>query len=91
MERCRQCDAPLAKTDVNCVTCGANLKPDTKKATFQKRFQKGVTVMFFISATLMVASLFTSSVPSFFTCFGVTIVLYMVRSSAGEMTQASEE
>ena len=82
MQRCKQCDAPLARTDVSCVTCGELVNPVNNKPNFRTRFRKVVTVMFFISAALTVVAVFTSYVGSFLTLLGATIVLLMVKKSA---------
>jgi hypothetical protein len=43
------------------------------------------TILFLTSAMLTVASLFIENAPSFTKCLMVTIVLMVVRSSAGQM------
>ena len=92
MQRCRQCETPLAQTDVNCINCGTPIKTTVSgKVIFRRRFQKVVTGMFFLCGGLTVASLFTDYAPSFITCIAVTIVMLMVKKSADEMAQASEE
>jgi hypothetical protein len=86
MERCKQCETPLAKSDASCVNCGELIQPKIEKPSYKKRFGKLVTVMFIGSAGLTVVALFTSYVGSFVTCLATTIVLLMVKKSADEMS-----
>jgi hypothetical protein len=90
MQRCKQCESALAKTDVNCVHCGELVNPAKPKTNFRGRFGKLVTVLFILSAVLSVVALFTNYVGSFVTCLAVTIVLLMVKKSADEMSSSQQ-
>jgi hypothetical protein len=86
MQRCKQCDSPLAKIDTACVNCGESVLPVKTKADFRQHFGKLVTILFVISAVMSVVALFTNYVGSFITCMAVTLVLLMVKKSADEMS-----
>jgi uncharacterized membrane protein len=88
MERCKQCESPIAKADVNCVNCGELVKTVERKTNFRQHFGKIVTALFILSAVLSVVALFTNYVGSFITCLAVTIVLLMVKKSADEMSSS---
>jgi uncharacterized membrane protein len=88
MERCKQCESPIAKGDVNCVNCGELVKTVERKTNFRQHFGKIVTALFILSALLSVVALFTNYVGSFITCLAVTIVLLMVKKSADEMSSS---
>lgn len=88
MQRCKQCDSPLAKSDAACVNCGESVLPAKNKPDFRKKFGKLVTVLFILSAVLTVVALFTNYVGSFVTCLAATIVLLMVKKSADEMSSS---
>jgi preprotein translocase subunit SecY len=90
MQRCKQCESPLAKTDVSCVNCGEIIVSAAPKKNMKKRFGTVVTVLFIISAALTVVALFTSYVGSFMTYMGATIVLLMVKKSADEMSSSEQ-
>ena len=90
MQRCKQCESPLAKTDVSCINCGELIQVAEPKTNLKKRFGKVVTVLFIISSALTVVALFTSYVGSFLTCLGATIVLLMVKKSADEMSSSEQ-
>jgi len=90
MERCKQCESPLAKSDVSCVNCGELTRPVKSKTGFRQHFGKVVTGLFLLSAILTVVSLFTNYVGSFMTCLGATIVLLMVKKSADEMSSSEQ-
>jgi len=90
MQRCKQCDSPLAKSDLACINCGEAIKPVKTKPDFRKKFGKLVTVLFILSAALTVVALFTSYVGSFITLLAATIVLLMVKKSADEMSSSEQ-
>jgi hypothetical protein len=90
MQRCKQCESPLAKSDVACVNCGELANPVKSKANFKGHFGKLVTVLFILSAALTVVALFTDYVGSFLTLLGATIALLMVKKSADEMSSSQE-
>jgi hypothetical protein len=90
MQRCKQCESSLAKTDVNCINCGAPVAPVKPKSNFRQHFGKIVTALFILSAALTVVALFTNYVGSFVTLLATTIVLLMVKKSADEMSTSQE-
>ena len=89
MERCKQCESPLAKEDVNCVNCGSLARP-AKSKNLSQHFGKIVTVLFIVSAALTIVALFTSYVGSFVTLLAVTVALLMVKKSADEMSASRQ-
>ena len=90
MQRCKQCESPLAKTDVSCVNCGELITSVAPKTSFKKRFGKIVTSLLILSSGLTVVALFTSYVGSFVTLLATTIVLIMVKKSADEMSSSEQ-
>ena len=90
MQRCKQCESTLAKTDVACINCGEPVAPVKPKSNLRRHFGKIVTGLFILSAALTVVALFTNYVGSFITCLAVTIVLLMVKKSADEMATSRE-
>jgi hypothetical protein len=90
MQRCKQCESALAKSDVACVHCGELVNPVKPKTNMRGKFGKLVTVLFILSAVLSVVALFTNYVGSFVTCLAVTIVLLMVKKSADEMSSSQQ-
>lgn len=89
MQRCKQCESPVAKGDINCVNCG-DLVNAVQKKDLRPHFGKLVTILFIISAGLTVVALFTNYVGSFITCLAVTIALMMVKKSADEMASSKQ-
>lgn len=91
MQRCKQCESPVAKGDVNCINCGDPVNtPIKSKSSFRQHFGKIVTGMFILSAALTVVALFTNYVGSFVTLLAATIALLMVKKSADEMSASRE-
>ncbi|MBZ5633416.1 MAG: hypothetical protein LAO55_09855 [Acidobacteriia bacterium] len=90
MQRCKQCESPIAKSDVACINCGELVNPVAKK-NLRQHFGKIVTGLFILSAALTVVALFTNYVGSFVTCLATTIVLLMVKKSADEMSSSSQQ
>jgi hypothetical protein len=91
MERCKQCESPVAKSDVNCINCGDPVNAPVKSKTdFRRHFGKIVTGLFILSAALSVVALFTNYVGSFITLLATTIVLLMVKKSSDEMSSPQQ-
>jgi hypothetical protein len=82
--RCHDCNASLKPDELACYTCGTRVE-GRNKSKFGAGFATFVTILFFASGLLTVASLFLESTPSFTKCLMVTVVLLVVRTSAGEM------
>ena len=91
MQRCKQCESPVAKSDVNCVNCGEVVNsPEKSKGNYRQHFGKIVTGLFILSAGLTVVALFTNYVGSFITLLATTIALLMVKKSADEMSSSQQ-
>lgn len=91
MQRCKQCESPVAKGDVNCVNCGDLVNTPVKsKTNFRQHFGKIVTGLFILSSALTVVALFTNYVGSFMTLLATTIALLMVKKSADEMSSSQQ-
>jgi hypothetical protein len=91
MTRCNQCNALLTKTEKVCAGCGASCSsPEESKASARKRFAAVINLLFFASLALTVAAIFVPYTPSVAKCFQITVVLFIVRSSAGEMAAGAK-
>ena len=90
MERCKQCESSLAKTDLTCVNCGEPVHSVKPKNNLRQHFGKVVTGLFALSAGLTVVALFTNYVGSFITLLATTIILLMVKKSADEMSSSQQ-
>ena len=74
MQRCKQCESPVAKSDVNCVNCGDLVNAPVKsKSGLRQHFGKIVTGLFILSAALTIVALFTNYVGSFITLLATTM------------------
>lgn len=82
--RCHDCNATLKADELICYTCGTSVE-GRNKSKLGAGFATFVTILFFASGLLTVASLFVDVTPSFTKCLMVTVVLLVVRTSAGEM------
>jgi len=82
--RCHDCNATLKADEVSCYTCGTPVE-GRSKSKFGSGFSTLVTILFFASGLLTIASLFVEATPGFTKCLMVTVVLLVVRTSAGEM------
>jgi len=91
MQRCKQCESALAKSDVECINCGELVAPAKPKTNVRKHFGKIVTGLFILSAGLTVVALFTNYVGSFVTLLAATVALLMVKKSADEMSSSSQQ
>jgi len=85
MNRCQQCNATMTKTETACIGCGSALEVTTGTDRWGGRFLVVIKILFFVSATLTVASLFFDATPPFSRCAISTLVLLVVMSSANQM------
>ncbi|HLW75898.1 MAG TPA: hypothetical protein VKS01_02915 [Bryobacteraceae bacterium] len=88
MTRCRECHSIMTPTETTCLFCGSVADKPTGKDKLGDGFRTVITILFFLSAALTVASLFLSNyTPPFTRCAIATVVLLIVRTSAGEMVE----
>jgi hypothetical protein len=85
MNRCRECNSVMTKTETVCLSCGSELEKKTGADHFGNGFIRLLSIMFFGSAALTIASLFFDATPPFSRCLICTLVLLVVRSSASQM------
>ena len=92
MERCAQCNSTLAKAEKVCWACDAKVLEKNPKTTLHERFHSLINGLFIVFTLLTVAALFlpTGYVPSFYKCAAGLVVLYLVRSSIQNMTDAKK-
>ncbi len=77
----------MTPTETVCLSCGSVLEQVTTKDRMGGGFRFILSVLFFASAALTVASLFFEFTPPFTRCAVATVVLLIVRTSAGEMVE----
>jgi hypothetical protein len=87
MNRCRECHAVMTKTETVCLGCGSQLEVSTGVDRLTGGFRSVINVLFIASAILTVASLFLDATPPFSKCLISTLVLLVVKSSAGQMVE----
>jgi len=87
VEKCRECNSILKKEEKTCYACGATIVQDDEGSTFGGYLVKVINGTFIVSALLTVASLFFSFTPPFMKCITATLVLGIVKSSAGQMVE----
>jgi len=87
MNRCRECHSVMTKTETVCLGCGSHLEVATGKDQLTSGFRSVINVLFIVSAVLTVASLFFDATPPFSKCLVSTLVLLVVKSSAGQMVE----
>ena len=93
MERCTQCNSTLAKEEKVCWACNSAVKDLNPKTTLHTRFHSLINGMFIVFAVLTVAALFLPDgyVPSFYKCVAGLVIMYLVRSSIQNMTDAKKD
>jgi hypothetical protein len=84
MTRCLSCNGILRTQETTCFGCGAPTVE--KKSNGGKRFAGLISILFFASCALTVASLFFDATPPFTACGAATVVLLFVKRSADQFT-----
>jgi hypothetical protein len=87
MNRCRQCNATMTKTETVCIGCGSGLEVTTGTDQVGSAFRVILKILLAISAIITVASLFFDATPPFSKCLVSTLVLLVVKSSADQMLE----
>ena len=88
LARCRDCNSTIKPGETTCYGCGSKLETgDSAKTAFGKKFAVGINIAFILSGVLTVASLFFDATPSFTKCVTTTLVLFLAKSSAQQMTE----
>lgn len=90
MIRCADCNSLLMKDEHDCPTCGASTQNDSKTVRRRRQFVTILNILLYASLALTLASIFVPNTPSFLKCLPVSLVLLLVRSSAGEMADKLE-
>ena len=91
MQRCKQCESPVAKGDVNCVNCGDLVNSPVKsKTNFRQHFGKIVTGLFILSAGAYGGGAVHQLRGIVCNAAATTIVLLMVKKSADEMSSSQQ-
>lgn len=87
MDRCRDCNATIKSDETACWACGAACQQNMPVSNLGRGFAGVINVIFLISATMTVASLFFDATPPFSKCMTATVVLLLVKSSASQMLE----
>jgi len=92
MERCTQCNSTLSKEETVCWACNSAVPEKNPKTTMHTRFHSLINGVFIFFALITVAALFLPEgyVPSFYKCIAGLVVMYLVRSSIQNMTDAKK-
>lgn len=70
-----------------CWACGSVCAQHIPPSGWGKGFVSLINIAFIVSAAMTVASLFLEAAPPFSKCMTATIVLMLVKSSAGQMLE----
>ncbi len=84
LTRCVDCNATIKPDELECYACGTPVE-GRKKSRLGSGFSAFVTMLFFGSFLLTIASLFVDFLPSVSKCLMVNMVLLVIRSTSGEM------
>ena len=92
MERCTQCNSTLAKDEKVCWACNSEVLEKNPKTSWHTRFHSLINGLFILFAFLTVAAALLPEgyVPSFYKSAAGLVVMYLVRSSIQNMTDAKK-
>ena len=85
LRRCLDCNSTIKNDETSCWACGSQVAPKDVASGLGTGFAKFINVFFIVSLVITVASMFTDMMPPFTRCAAVSLVLFLVRSSAGQM------
>ena len=87
IHHCRDCNSTMKEGETTCWACGSVVKPPELPLGLGRRFASLINFFFIVSLVLSVASLFFDATPPFSKCITVTLVLFLVKSSASQMLE----
>jgi len=85
IHKCFECNSTMKSDETACWACGAERRQKDLPTGMGQRFASVIGILFIISALMTVASLFLPATPPFSRCITVTLILLLVKSSAGQM------
>ena len=85
MERCLDCNSLLTKEETVCVECGTKVGGDDLSAA--SFISSIVTLLFYLSFLVLIASPFVDKLPSFMFCVMITGALLFMMRTAKDSTQ----
>lgn len=91
MEKCLDCNSILTKEETVCFTCGSAVRRKTDGAGIAGNMVRVINVLLVVSGLLTLASLFFSFTPPFAKCGFATLILGIVKSSAGQMAEKQKK
>lgn len=91
MEKCRECNSILKKGERACYLCGSQVERADAGAALGGLMLKTINLLFIISALCCAGHLFLTFNPPFSKCLVATLVLGVVKSSAGQMVEPKKE
>ena len=87
IHRCRDCNSTVKADETSCWACGSAIERKDVASGLGSRFAKFINFFFVVSLVITVASMFTDMMPPFMRCAAVSLVLFLVKSSAGQMAE----
>lgn len=88
LTRCLDCNATIKPDELKCYACGTRVE-GRSKSKLGAGFATFLTILFVTSTLLTVGSFFLETA-AFGKCLMVTIVLLVIRASAGGMAKQQE-
>jgi len=85
LHRCLDCNSTIKDDEKSCWSCGTVVERKDAASGLGVGFAKFINFFFILSLVVTVASMFTDMMPPFMRCATVSLVLFLVRSSAGQM------
>jgi hypothetical protein len=87
LQRCLDCNSTMKSNETVCWACGSVMQPKELPSGLGHHFVTFINFFFIFSLIVTVASLFTDLMPPFVRCATVSAVLFLVKSSAGQMME----
>jgi len=87
IHHCLDCNSTMKADETVCWACGSAVKPPDMPVGLGQRFSSLINFFFIISVVVTIASLFFDAAPPFVRSITVTVVLFLVKSSATQMLE----
>ncbi len=81
----------MKRGETECWSCGHMVKGADSGGKAGGAFSKVISGLFILCCVMTVASLFFDATPPFSRCITATVVLFLVKSSMGQMLHKNEK
>jgi hypothetical protein len=91
MEKCMDCNSTLKRGETECWACGSAVIVADGGSKLSGGFASLINFFLYLAGIMTVVSLFWDATPPFSRCVVATLVLFLAKSSMGQMAYKKKD